>query len=160
MKIKTPSEFEVDKYLLRWESLENYVLQESSLTKLFTKTYPRNDDLDDVLVKVCSLNDFYSTNIFSPFKVAKHIVKLDIDERLKQKDLKLVNEIASIQISPNKSINFYSFATKYCSHHDPITYPIYDSYVDKLLMRLKKLYGFSEFKKADLKKLFEIQKKS
>lgn len=65
MEIVKPTEREVLKYLELWESLENYVLQESSLRKLFSKTYPLNENIDDVLIKVCSLNDFYSTNIFS-----------------------------------------------------------------------------------------------
>jgi len=107
--------------------------------------------MDDVLIKVCSLNDFYSTNIFSPFNVAKHIVSLKIDSRLKNNDLTLVNEIAKILINGEKEINFYSFATKYCSHHKPEVYPIYDSYVEKLLMYLKKKDHFSNFKKEDLK---------
>ena len=81
MLIAKPSKQQVEKYLKRWDSLENYVFQESSLKKLFTKTYPNNTDLDDVLIKVCALNDFYSTNIFSPFTVAKHIVNLKIDKR-------------------------------------------------------------------------------
>ena len=107
--------------------LGNYVLQESSLRKLFNKTYPENIEMDDVLIRVCSLNDFYSTNIFSPFTVAKHIVELNIDERLYIEDLKLVNEIATVKMNENKEINFYSFATKYCSHHKPMIYPIFDS---------------------------------
>ena len=80
MKIEKPSKEEVQKYLKLWDSLENYVSQESSLRKLFTVTYPENNELDDVLIKVCSLNDFYSTNIFSPFIVAKHIIDLKIDK--------------------------------------------------------------------------------
>lgn len=88
-----PSCEEVDRYLLAWEQLENYALQESALNKLFYQTYPDNKDIDDVLVKVSVLNDFYSTNIFSPFKVAKHIIDLDIDERLATGDVTLVNEI-------------------------------------------------------------------
>jgi len=101
----------VKKYLEKWDSLKNYVLQESSLRKLFTETYPENTKMDDVLIKVCSLNDFYSTYIFSPFKVAEHIVSLKIDKRLKQNDLTLVNSIANIKIKGKKRINFYSFAT-------------------------------------------------
>lgn len=134
MSIPKPSKQQVEKYLKRWDSLENYVFQERSLKKLFTKTYPKNTDLDDVLIKVCALNDFYSTNIFSPFTVAKHIINLKIDSKLFKKDLKLVNEIAYIKVSKGRKINFYSFATKYCSHHMPTVYPIYDSYVEKLLM--------------------------
>lgn len=107
--------------------------------------------MDNVLIKVCSLNDFYSTNIFSPFNVAKHIVELKIDDRLNNEDLKLVNEIARVKISGSKERYFYSFATKYCSHHKPTVYPIYDSYVEKLLMHLKRKDRFATFKKEELK---------
>lgn len=151
MKIIKPSEKVVKEYLDKWGNLESYVLQESSLKKLFTKTYPLNNNMDEVLIKVCSLNDFYSTNIFSPFKVAKHIVSLKIDLRLEKNDLELVNDIAKVKVNDKKEINFYSFATKYCSHHKPTIYPIYDSFVDKLLMYFKKSDKFSAFKNPDLK---------
>jgi len=142
-----PSAEQVSMYLERWDSLDNYVLQESSLRKLFAETYPRNVDMDDVLIKVCSLNDFYSTNIFSPFTVAKHIVDLDIDQRLTDRDLTLVNDIAVVKVNGQKTINFYSFATKYCSHHSPEDYPIYDSFVEKMLMHFKRADKFFKFKK-------------
>jgi hypothetical protein len=145
-----PSADQVAMYLERWDSLDNYVLQESSLRKLFAVTYPRNVDMDDVLIKVCSLNDFYSTNIFSPFTVAKHIVDLDIDQRLANRDLTLVNDIAVVKVNGQKTINFYSFATKYCSHHFPEDYPIYDSFVEKMLMHFKRVDKFYKFKKDDL----------
>ena len=140
-----PSAEQVSMYLERWDSLENYVLQESSLRKLFAETYPTNVDMDDVLIKVCSLNDFYSTNIFSPFTVAKHIVDLDIDQRLSSRDLTLVNDIALVKVNGQKTINFYSFATKYCSHHFPDDYPIYDSFVEKMLMHFKRVGKFFKF---------------
>lgn len=117
-----PSEAEVKKYLNKWDSLENYVLQESALDKLFFNTYPNNKDINDILIKAAALNDFYSTNIFSIFPVAKHILNLNIDERLKNKDISLVNDIAKVEIN-GKVKNFYSFATKYCSHHYPLDYP-------------------------------------
>ena len=151
MTILAPSEEELLKYLKLWDSLENYVSQESSLRKLFTKTYPKNNKLDEVLIKVCSLNDFYSTNIFSPFIVAKHIIKSDIDKKLDKGDLKIVNKIANIAVNKNKKINFYSFASKYCSHHKPTFYPIYDSFVEKMLMHFKKKDKFTKFKKSELK---------
>ncbi|MGI5900811.1 MAG: hypothetical protein ACOX8S_13010 [Christensenellales bacterium] len=140
----------VKEYLNRWDSLENYVLQEKSLDKLFFDTYPHNTDISDILVKASTLNDFYSTNIFSIFPVAKHILELDIDERLQAGDEGLVNDIALVDMGGGKR-NFYSFATKYCSHHFPLLYPIYDSYVDKVLMEFKKRDHFSKFIKSDLK---------
>lgn len=151
MFIESPNTSIVKEHLDKWGKLENYVLQESSLRKLYTQTYPMNNDMDDVLIKVCSLNDFYSTNIFSPFTVAKHILTLSIDARLKENDLGLVNEIAKVKINDKKEINFYSFATKYCSHHKPEIYPIYDSYVEKILLYFKKKDKFFDFVKTDLK---------
>lgn len=151
MLIESPNITIVQKYLDKWDKLENYVLQESSLRRLFTLTYPLNNDMDEVLIKVCSLNDFYSTNILSPFAVASHIVKLSIDVRLKNNDLGLVNDIAKVKINDKKEFNFYSFATKYCSHHKPEIYPIYDSYVEKLLLYFKKEDKFFDFTKTDLK---------
>lgn len=155
--IARPSIDELEKYLKSWDDLENYVLQESSLEKLFLKTYPLNNDLDDVLIKVCSLNDFYSTNIFSPFSVAKHIVNLKIDEKLRSGDLDLVNILAEVKMNEGRIINFYSFATKYCSHHKPEFYPIYDSYVEKMLMYFKKENNFFDFKNEDLKQYSEFK---
>ena len=145
-----PSQSEVEKYLSRWDSLENYVLQENALDKLFFTTYPKNDDIDDILIKVSALNDFYSTNIFSVFPVAKHILSLSIDEAIKNADESIVNKIALVNMN-GKVINFYSFATKYCSHHFPNDYPIYDTYVEKVLVTLNKRDRFSKFRKVDLK---------
>jgi hypothetical protein len=154
--IPTPNSCEIDKYLDKWDSMENYILQENSLTKLFQKTYPENTDMDDVLIKVCSLNDFYSTNIFSSFNVAKHIVLLGVDDRLKRNDISLVNDIALIKMK-DKDRNFYSFATKYCSHHKPIEYPMYDYYVDKILKYFNKKDAFCQFKSEDLKQYYRFK---
>lgn len=151
LQITRPSKTEVENYLTLWDSLKNYTFQESSLRKLFSKTYPLNNDLDDVLIKVCSLNDFYSTNIFSPFTVAEHIVALKIDDKLSRGDLTIVNKIADVKMNGGRHINFYSFATKYCSHHKPTVYPIYDSFLEKMLMYCKKKDKFYKFSKQELK---------
>jgi hypothetical protein len=75
---------------------------------------------------------------------------MDIDQRLKSRDLLLVNELALITIK-EKQKNFYSFASKYCSHHVPEAFPIYDSFVEKMLLYHASADGFTLFKKADLK---------
>lgn len=150
-KVPKPSPKQVSKCLQKWDSSESYVLQESSLRKLFTQTYPHNVEMDEVLIKVYSLNDFYSTNIFSPFPVAKHIVDLGIDQRLSNRDFTLVNDIAVVKVNGQKTRTFYSFATKYCSHHLPEHYPMYDYYVEKMLKHFRRVDDFSEFKNAHLK---------
>ena len=148
--VPTPSISEVERYLQKWDSLENYVLQENALNKLFYDICPNNTDVSDILIKCSTLNDFYSTNIFSIFTVAKHIHELNIDDRLRKGDLSLVNDIASVCIN-DKQKYFYSFASKYCSHHNPKAYAIYDSYVDKCLVYFKKIDKFSDFRQEELK---------
>lgn len=47
--------------------------------------------------------------------------------------------------------NFYYVASKYCSHHNPLDFPIYDSYVDEVLCYLRNGDNFSDFQDGDLK---------
>ena len=148
--ISKPSGIEVEKYLKTWKNLKNYQLQEDALDKLFFELLPSNEEISDILLKVATSNDFYSTNIFSVYPVAEHILSLTIDERLKQGDVTLVNEIQNVTIN-GVTRKFYSFSTKYCSHHNPNEYPIYDSYVEKVLKYFRKTDKFSKFKNADLK---------
>jgi len=145
-----PNQHIVNSYLSKWKTLENYTLQEKSLTLLFHNYCPENNQLEKVLLKVSALNDFYSTNIFDTYTVAKHIINCNIDKDLKAGNESLVNKIAPVTIN-GKTRNFYSFASKYCSHHQSELYPIYDSYVDKMLMHFKKKDNYDSFKKQDLK---------
>lgn len=151
INLEKPSAKQVKHYLAKHETLENYVLQEKALEKLFN-LFPHNTDINDILLKSSTLNDFYSTNIFNTYAVAKHILAIpNLDNRLKQGDISLVDEIKEVTMSDGKKRDFYSFATKYCSHHNPNFFPIYDSYVDKILVALNKVYPFSTFKHKELK---------
>jgi hypothetical protein len=145
-----PSTDQVEFYLKKWTGLENYRLQEDALNKLFFELCPRNIDVIDILLKTSTLNSFYSTNIFSVYPVAKHICALDIDSRLIAGDVTLVRDIQYITVSDIQK-NFYSFASKYCSHHNPLDYPIYDSFVDKVLRYFRNRDLFSVFDDGDLK---------
>lgn len=147
LNIPTPNQSELQKWIGKWSEVG--LSQERALNKLFYRTYPRNDDLDDILVKVATLNDFYSTNIYNIFAVARHILGIaNIDKRLANGDESLVNEIANV-LELGK--NFYSFATKFCSHHNESDFAIYDSYVEKMLLYFQKRDRFGDFKSADLR---------
>ena len=147
--VPTPTRDEVKHYLNEWEKLEDYKAQEEAIDIVF-KDYASNDDINNILIKCSILNDFYSTNIFKIYPVAKHILSLNIDERLKRADPTLVNDIAKNSFNSNDK-QFYSFASKYCSHHDNLNYPIYDSYVGKVLFYFRKVDNFYFFDKNDLK---------
>ena len=145
-----PSMAQVEHYLAQWDGLEDYSFQEEALDKLFFRLCPENTCIEDILLKVSTLNDFYSTHIYSTYPVAKHILALDIDERLQTGDLSLVKAIQKVTVKGTER-NLYSFASKYCSHHNPLAFPIYDSYVDKILYQFMKQDHFASFRRGDLK---------
>lgn len=146
----TPTPGVVQGFLAAWNGLDNYALQERSLALLFQTFCPENTTLEHVLLKVSALNDFYSTNIFNTYAVARHIVGLKIDPLLAKADKDLVNILAQVPIG-GKVRNFYSFATKYCNHHRSDEYPIYDQYVEKMLLYFGKADHFAGFTKPELK---------
>ena len=147
--IPNPTVEEVKHWLDSWDKLEDYESQERAVNRVF-RDYCSNNDLENILIKCSVLNDFYSTNIFKIYPVAKHILSLNIDARLKAGDPTLVDDIAKNDIG-GKMKNFYSFASKYCSHHNQLEFPIYDSYVHKVLKYFLKVDRFSKYKDKDLK---------
>jgi len=54
----TPNEKIVNAYLEKWGALENYILQENSLSLLFNKLCPDNTNIENILLKVSALNDY------------------------------------------------------------------------------------------------------
>lgn len=149
--IPTPCVTDAEKYIQGWDKLEKYRLQERALDKLFFQAFPKNNSIEEILVKVACLNEFYSTNIMSVYPVAKHILELDIDKRLISGDSSLVGDIALLTREDGSQINNYSFATKYCSHHQPEKYAIYDSYVDSVLKYFRDIDEFAKFARNDLR---------
>ena len=132
---KSRNEKIVLKYLESWNNYRDHKMheQENALEKLFAD-YADNCSLENVLTKVSCLNDFYSTNIKDTHSVAKIIFDLGIDDRLKNHDLSIVNEIADS--CKNRSAGQrreFSFASKYCSFLQPDFFPIYDSRNKKIL---------------------------
>ena len=152
---------EAQKYFDIWNRLPNYTRQEDALSSIFRgkkSPYKKNDDPTSVTIKVSLLDDFYSTNIYRGFDMVDNILAItDFDKRLKDGDLSLVNNFMTIEYNhPVKGLlkkRCYSFATKYCSHHQPDKFPIFDSFVEKVLWDLQKQKPsiFNEpFKRDDL----------
>ncbi len=155
--IPSPNSDTIEEYLFKWTQLEeHYIWEDSSLNRLFQFDYTDNTDLNKIMIKCSSLNDFYSTNIFQVYPVARKIFDMKIDDRLKKGDSTLVNDIAKVKIK-NKNKNFYSFASKYCCHHNE-NYPIYDYYVDRMLVYFKTKDKFANFIREDLKDYVKFKK--
>ena len=150
INVPQPTAEEVATYQKLWDALDDYREQEHALNRLFFELAPENEDITDILLKATALNSFYSTNIFSIYPVAIHSQLLHIDARLKAGDESLVNDIMAVTIN-GKRKQFYSFASKYCSHHNPECYPIYDSYVVIVLRHFRDTDGFAAFRTEELK---------
>jgi hypothetical protein len=114
-------------------------LVEDALGQLFAQ-FPKNTETSHVLLKVLALNKLYKTQIndIDIEPLARHIAGLDIDQLLAQPNLRAVDLITNC---PDLQKNF-SFATKYCSWHNPTAYPIYDRNVVKCLCRCNKQKEF------------------
>jgi len=123
-------------------------LTDQALTHLIA-AFPNNRDEFAVLLKAAAINSLYSTNIYAIGEVAKHIYHLNIDARLRQGDPELVDAIACVTMNGKPRRN-YSFASKYCSWHAPEQYPIYDSYVERLLWDYHQQDHFASFKREEL----------
>lgn len=152
--INRPSIDEINDSIGKWNKTNEYIQSENVLKRLFLQLCPNNSEISDVLIKVCTLDKLYNTNIYKTHDVAKTIVDMKIDDRLKQnsRDEDLVDDMVS-RIKDITGFELYSFVTKYCSHHKPYLYPIYDSYVDTLLRYYRDRYGNDKFffKNKDLK---------
>ena len=122
--------------------LNDYAAQEWVLRQTFDR-YPFNNDYEVVLTKVALLNLFYSTGIRDLKSVAKNIVEKKIDDDLAEGKPEVVHRIALVEHGV-KTINHFSFATKYCSFHYPNLYPIYDIFVYKVFSTLRNYDKFTD----------------
>jgi hypothetical protein len=152
-KPNKPSVEEVERYIQLWRKNESLSLPAKSLENLFKK-FPKNKNIEEIIVKVCTLDVIFSVNVGRWFlQVSKHISEYNFDTKF-EKDSFNLNEFALVDIGKSKKRDFYSFTTKYCSHYKPSDYPIYDSYIEKILWYFKtteEYSSFSQFSRKELK---------
>jgi len=161
VELDKPTNKLLDIYIAKFKRDKRYKTADDAISKLF-RTFPKNDNLEDILLKISVINDMYSTNILGTFKMAEHILEQNIDKGLKNGEAQVVHQIAKghgIRTKKhNTELNFYSFATKYCNWHNHESYAIYDSFVEKVLLAYKRIDKFSNFKTADLKDFERFRK--
>ncbi len=159
--LKVPSDRLVDEYIQKFKDNERANLSDIAIQTLID-AFPTNVHQKEILLKVVAINSLYSTSIYDTISIAKHIQKLNIDEKLSKGDPQLVHEIAvghGIKSSKRSTqLNFYSFATKYCSWHNQTDYSIYDSFIERILIGYKKNDAFSSFNQLNLKDYKEFKK--
>jgi hypothetical protein len=125
----------------------DYFEADTTVNLVFSQ-WPKNSDKDQVLSKVLVLDSLYSTSVYYPDALAEHIISLSIDGDMQNGDPTLVERIASVNVGKGP-IRYYSFATKYCSFHNPSAYHIFDSYIEKLVWAYQKSFKFSSFRRYE-----------
>ncbi len=157
MIINKPSKDEIKRVFKLWNEtreFKNYSVEDEVLQRLF-RACPKNENLHKIIVKITCLDTFYSTNATKYVKIheiAEKILRLNFDERVRDWDELLVEELAKF-----KNANFRSFASKYCAWHNWYVYErndyvIYDSIVRKKLAHFNEHYPFAKFSENGLKK--------
>lgn len=134
---------ELSYYLECWEK-EGYTIEDAIIYNVCEKL-SSNHLLDEVYYKVKIINYLYHAGLPEKYtrKMAEHICDIpNIDEKLKRQKrdsdcIAVVEEIARLKIDDRKTRRYLSFASKYCSFHNPNIYPIYDKYVLEVLWVLK-----------------------
>ncbi len=156
-KTKKPSVKNLQYYVGSWEQkiyMMEYKLQEEMLNKLFDK-YQLNDTMnadnitkyDIVWLKCTMLDKCYSTNIKEgKSDMVSNILNPDneFDKNVKAGNLDIITKIMRVRSTRYEYKNVISFASKYCSRHNPKAFPIYDKYVKQMLYYINKKYNFTD----------------
>lgn len=111
-----------------------------ALDALFS-AYPKNTCPWQVLLKVTALNVLYKTRIMNVYPVVETILGVGrkLDLLILRGDPAAVDLMKIVKFAKReKTMNFFSFASKYCHFHRPDRYPIYDQYVDAALRKLRR----------------------
>lgn len=145
----SPSGNLVDLYYHMFETDDRYALGDRALLRL-VELMPTNTCLEEILIKTCAINSLYSTQVYATVEMAKHIHSLRIDGLLRVSDPEAVTKISKLEVK-GKIRNCYSFASKYCSWHDQDNYPIFDTFVQSILLAYQEHYRFSDFQPEDLR---------
>lgn len=125
-------------------------LMEDALKQL-REQFPENKEIPHVLLKVLVLNKLYNTRVndVDVPVLARHIAQLRLDDAIGQGDPAVVGRIYTC----DGLRKYYSFATKFCSWHNPESYPIYDSYAEECLWAYRRRpanqEGFAKFRRQD-----------
>jgi hypothetical protein len=85
--LERPTRELIEKHRREFELRNN--AEEEAIREL-CRIFPDNKDYKGVLLKSIVINELYSTQIIAIKNVAKHILELDIDERLRHGDAQVV----------------------------------------------------------------------
>ena len=122
-------------------------LAEQAITQL-VRNFPNNTDPSHVLLKVVVINELYGAGLPRKYieSITRHITGLGIDEALAAGKSAVTDDIINCHELKEK---YFSFASKFCSWHNPAAYPIYDRNVDECLWYYNGRYHFTTYNRGN-----------
>jgi hypothetical protein len=142
--------FAINKYAQTFLQYEETERAENSVQELIG-AFRKNEKIEHVFLKVVAINALYHARVLDvdlhPLAVHIHGIQ-DLDEKFKNGDLQVVNEIWR---SEGTRQHYFSFATKFCSWHNHEAYAIYDTYMWEALRAYRKEKSGFAFKDAECK---------
>lgn len=149
------SEQDYKKYTKNFNDNYNKIFGKCNVEDLLREVfddYKGNKPIKGVYVKCVLLDKTYSTNIKYMNNLVYHISQIkNFDERINKGDISLVDEIKTVKKSDNTTINYLSFASKFCSWSNSSAFPIYDTIVkDVVKYYVYSMEELKEFKGINL----------
>lgn len=122
-------------------------LTEEAIAQL-VREFPYNTDPSHVLLKVVVVNDLYGAGLPRKYiePITRHITGLHIDAAIAEGKAAVVDDIINCAGLKEK---YFSFASKFCSWHNPTAYPIYDRNVDECLWHYNGRYRFVTYNRGN-----------
>jgi len=134
----TPNLDEMSQVLHQFDNAPEYshYHDEKKAIDLAIKTWPKNNNVSQVIIKCALINGFYSTGLKEKdlSSIAHRIVKSqEFQSRFSS------GVVCKLTTFTRKAAttNSYSFASKYCNFHYPEDFPIYDSFVFNAIKYLR-----------------------
>jgi len=113
------------KYIDIFLNQEMYFVNDLKNTALFAQL-PNNTEANEIRMKLSAMNDKEIGHHALLEEVIQHILHLNVDERIQQGDLSVVEDIASLT-AHGKSYHLLAFASAFCNLHKPEAFPVYSN---------------------------------
>lgn len=129
------------------KSLELYFYSDNRSLQFFQEN-PENTEELIVNEKISALNNGIIDISFVP-ALAQHIISLSVDRSIKEKNLQIVNQMASLE-DQDPSLSMKHFCSMYCNYHNHNNFPIHSPVTIELLNLLEEKSPNLEAKHLEL----------
>ena len=154
VSLKTPTKDEFDKYIKIWNEKYDQEFKgynhELVLDAVFKDYNHSNKAIKEMYIKCVLLDKLYGTNIKYMDELIKHLSSIEnFNKMIEEGNPEIVNIMKKVKRDNDKTINYLSFASKYCRRYNPTAFPIYDSIVRDILKYYMHTTNFYSGEKVD-----------